>query len=828
MDIRSSSFHFPSTEDTGPQSASAQLSFPRAVRQVAIGIGGYTATFENEEDHHLGRLIVELNARVNSDDATKVDVSGSFGLRDWSGEWDDPYGGLVEYTVFADLVGATPPAPGAPRGDLIIADAEITQAIQHFRSGKHLDAANVFPDNSIRLVAFKPTVVRLYVDYDASSGLARIASISGELLVTASGTTTTIPASRPIAPRRDASIDRGQRDHTLNFLIPESLCRGTIDISARVFDIFDRSQFSADFVRTLTFEAVPSLPVMAVAIDYTGPDVSDPSQVSAPTIFDFPPLFELTEALYPIPQVLITSFVTMTYDGEVKSDINDGCDKLGDLKDAVADLRGDSDDIVYGLYNAGLDTGSVGGCGGNGVGVGRIGSQGTAAHEIGHALGRKHAPCDNVTRCAEPKNTDDDYPQYAGFDSDSIGEYGFDMRPAFGSVKLPSNAHDMMGYSGNDWISPYTYKALLSRIPEIQAGASAAFSAGASESTAMATRRPETRGCWIPIKQPQLFLRMDIGRDRSVRLHPSFQFDARPRPHDGEKTDFTIELLDGNDELLRSSCLYADAAGCGCSCRASGWPLRIRHAIAFDARARTLVLYECDKEIERWRIPEAPKVSVHVGGAETRDEELELRWDTSTVSDDDPVPWYLVQWRDRRGTWRGAGPRTQKSSMKIPKRLFGDQRAAALRVLASSGIATGIATWEGSVRPTEQPPRGRRGPQITISLAGVEARTAGAHEVQGALRATVQSSAGSTAAASGLRWYDARGAEIARGRSFDPAALPAGQHAITAVSPDHDAASARWLVERTRDGRTLVLVGDQKQRLSPRREGATSVKRSEE
>lgn len=817
MDVRSSSFHFPSTEGSGPQSASAQLSFPRAVRRVAVGITGYSATFENEEDHHLGRLIVELNASVNNADATKVDVSGTFGLRDWSGDWDDPYGGLVEYTVLADLVGAVPPTPGNPRGDLIIVDAELTQAIQHFRSGKHLDAANVFPDNSIPLVAFKPTVVRLYVDYDASSGLAPIRSLYGELVVTAGATTTTLLASRPITPRRDASIDRGQRDHTLNFLIPEGLCRGTIDVSARVFDALDRDQFSADFVRTLTFESVPSLPVMAVAIDYTGPDVSDPTQVSAPTIFDFPPLFAFTEAAYPIPQVLITSFVTMVYDGEVKSDINDGCDKLGDLKDAVADLRGDSDDIVYGLFNAGLDTGSVGGCGGDGVGVGRIGAQGTAAHEIGHALGRKHAPCDNVTRCAEPQDTDDDYPRYLGFDSDSIGEYGFDVRPASGSVKRPANAHDMMGYSGNDWISPYTYKALLSRVPEFRQGASAAFSASAIEPGAAASRRPDPRGCWIPIKQPQLFLRLDIRRDRSVRWHPSFQFDARPRPHGSGKTDFTVELLDDTGEPVRRACLYANDAGCGCACRTSGWPLKIRHAIAFDSRARTLVLYECDKEIDRRTIPQAPKVSIHTSGAESRDDEIELHWDASTGSGEKPQLWYLVQWRDRLGTWRGAAPRTQKDSMKIPKRLFDGQRVAALRVLASSGIATGSAVWEGEVLPPEQPPRGRRTPKTTVALAGVETRKAGAHEVQGALRASVLSSAGSTAPASDLRWYDSHGAEIGRGRSFDPAQLPAGQHAITAVSPRHDGASATWLIERTREGRTLVLVGDQKQRLSPRR-----------
>jgi hypothetical protein len=521
VDVRFSSFNYPSIEDDGPQTASAQLSFPRNVRQVAVGVTGYSATFQNRDDHHLGRLIVELNANVNDTDPTKVDVSGTFGLRDWSGNWDDPYSGIVEYAVFGDLDPATPPLPGAPRGDLIVVDAEITQAIQHFRSYLHLDSANVFPDNAVRLIAAKPTAVRLYVDYDATSGLSAITRLSGELRVTVAGATTTLAPLRTIAPRRDASIDRGQRDHTLNFVIPENLCDGTIDISARVFSSADSTQFSADFARTLTFEAMPDLPIMAVGIEYTGDDVSDPAALAAPTMADFTSLFGFTEAVYPIPAVAITSFVTMTYDEDVKSDINEGCDKLDDLKDAVGDLRGDSDDIVYGLFNSGLDTGSVGGCGGGGVAVGRIGRMDTAAHEIGHALGRQHAPCDNVTRCAEPKNTDDDYPTYVGLDSDSIGEYGFDTRPASGAVKNPGVAHDMMGYSGGRWISPYTYKALMSRIPD-------SFGAGAAADAAFAAgRQPQPQGCWIPIKQPQLFLRLDINRDKAVVFGTAFHYDAR-------------------------------------------------------------------------------------------------------------------------------------------------------------------------------------------------------------------------------------------------------------------------------------------------------------
>jgi hypothetical protein len=104
---------------------------------------------------------------------------------------------------------------------------------------------------------------------------------------------------------------------------------------------FDSTQFSSNLVRTLNFETFPNLPILAVRIEYTGDDVSDPAALAAPTMADFTALFDFTDAIYPISSVTITNFLTMTYDEDVKSDINDGCDKLGDLKDAVADMRGD-------------------------------------------------------------------------------------------------------------------------------------------------------------------------------------------------------------------------------------------------------------------------------------------------------------------------------------------------------------------------------------------------------------------------------------------------------------------------------------------------------
>lgn len=808
MEIRTSSFNFPRSEGDGNQSASQVVTFPREVVEVAVGIIGYSATYEGD-DHHVGRLTVEVRASIDGSDATKVNVAGTFGLRDWSGEFDDPFSGNIQWALLADLAPVPTPAPGDARGDLIIVEAEITQAIQHFRSAKHLPAAEVFPDNSIRFVADKPTVVRLYVDYDAGSGLPLINMLSGELVVTSGGGTLTLAPLQAITPRRDVSIDRGNRGHTLNFLIPEGSCRGVVGLRARVFNAFASYQFSRDFEREIAFEEISELPVMAIGIEYTGPDVVDgapPEDLAAPVQADFVDVFQFTEKTYPIPAVAITSYNTMTYDDEMISDISEGCDKFGDLKDAVADMRGDSDDIVYGLINRGVNTGSVGGCGGGGVGVGKIGNQDTAAHEVGHALGRKHAPCDNVTRCANPANQDEDYPEYSGFDSDSIGEYGFDSSGMFGTVKNPGNAHDFMGYSGNKWISPYTYKGLMSRIPS-EFGAAGAGEAGFAARTLVSSPRASSHGEWIPIKTPHLFVRIDIERDRSVRFQEAFHFDSRPRPHAPNPTDFSAELLDREGKKLRSACLYGEISCCGCGPDENGWPVHIRQAIPYHPQSRTLLIYEGEEEIFRKEILAPPKVEVKCAEAENSEKPtIHVSWAASAPKGCKPEDmWYLVQWQDGRGTWRGCAPRTQKTELEVPKSLFGRQKQVAIRVLATSGIATGV----GECTCDLQYPGPGRGKPPEVRLEGVPVKGNESLPLPPVIRAVAQSAEGQTHAQPDIRWYDEQGAEIGRGRSFDLRNLRVGQTLLGAMVFDRGRGSAyaQWLIRRDEGDQFTLLRG---------------------
>lgn len=90
-----------------------------------------------------------------------------------------------------------------------------------------------------------------------------------------------------------------------------------------------------------------------------------------------------------------------------------------------------------------------------GVGLGYAGprSAATFAHELGHALGRGHAPC------GQPPGPDPTFPP--GRDG-AIGLWGFDP---FGVKFLePSRHRDFMSYCGPEWVSDHTFAALTERL----------------------------------------------------------------------------------------------------------------------------------------------------------------------------------------------------------------------------------------------------------------------------------------------------------------------------------------------------------------------------
>jgi len=474
------------------------------------GLAGYVAEFSNNDDHHVGRLEIRLETTVLSNTVT---VTGLLGVRDWSGDWDDEYDGTIDMTVVAELEPATqPPA----RGDLTITGLEFNQAVQYFRAHRFLDPVNVRPDNSIFLIARKSTGVRVYVDWDSTAGLPAISNLTGQMVVNTGSTTVTLQPINPgqaIVPKRDANINQALPNDTLNFMIPAALSAGTITITCEVFDQAAPASRSGAFARTLVFVPVDPLNIFLVGVALQNPATPAPTQAQISSALS------LLVKTYPRGDIIQTGFTTTTDSGVFTGPApSSGCGSgWENLVDSLLDLRGGSNDVYFGGLPAGVAcAASVGGCSptGHGVGAAFLDVPPAIPHEIGHALNRRHATCGGCSPA--PQNPDPDFPQYDGFNSDSIGVFGFD--PTTNNVLNPASTLDFMSASisvgcsaanqvtsvSPRWISPYTYQGLL--------GASVGGPNGALTYTSRSVMT--------------LFLGLTVNRDRTVIRRHSFHYEV--------------------------------------------------------------------------------------------------------------------------------------------------------------------------------------------------------------------------------------------------------------------------------------------------------------
>jgi hypothetical protein len=89
----------------------------------------------------------------------------------------------------------------------------------------------------------------------------------------------------------------------------------------------------------------------------------------------------------------------------------------------------------------------------SGTGFPGIDSAWTMLHEVGHQHGRSHAPCG-------VSGADRQFPQRDG----TIGLWGYDRSTP---TMLNITSHDFMSYCEDEWVSQYTWAALLTRIQAV-------------------------------------------------------------------------------------------------------------------------------------------------------------------------------------------------------------------------------------------------------------------------------------------------------------------------------------------------------------------------
>lgn len=114
----------------------------------------------------------------------------------------------------------------------------------------------------------------------------------------------------------------------------------------------------------------------------------------------------------------------------------------------------------------------------------------TMAHELGHAHGRQHAPC-QISSGYDPA-----YPYSGGL----IGSWGYDISAK--TLFSPSTYGDIMGYCQKDWVSDYTYRAFFTRMRAVTGGAAVYYPAGAPTRFRMVSVAADGALSWGDVIEP--------------------------------------------------------------------------------------------------------------------------------------------------------------------------------------------------------------------------------------------------------------------------------------------------------------------------------------
>ena len=101
MQIKQSEISFGRFSGSGPRQSTADVAMDSPVSTATAILTGFNAQFSPDDgDHHLGNLDVRLDAAMLN--STNVRVTATFGLRDWSGDWDDRYEGQIFFAVVGE------------------------------------------------------------------------------------------------------------------------------------------------------------------------------------------------------------------------------------------------------------------------------------------------------------------------------------------------------------------------------------------------------------------------------------------------------------------------------------------------------------------------------------------------------------------------------------------------------------------------------------------------------------------------------------------------------------------------------------------------------
>ncbi len=363
-----------------------------------------------------------------------------------------------------------------PQVAVRVRGAEVVQCVQDM-------------SNSVPLIAGKTTIVRVYLD---PVSVSKTSQFTGELAWTRGGGDTFLPAINSIRlnPQSPVSLteQREDLDKSLNFRLPAAaIAAGTL--SLRISRIFQPGGEDIPVVPVsiapVTLSAAPPLRIRVIGLRY-----KDGAATITPAALHFSFLRSFLQRAYPVASVEWSHIVV---DADFGAPFNDATVDRANAQIAALRSREVSSGVdprthYYGLVddNGGRnfmrgkafaipgtpqpDTVASGPAGTpNGFAGDRDASYADwyGAHELGHTFGRFHPGFPPGQQDA----SDPHFPYEDGClsspDNKYVGVDTGDNDLSLMASALPGlKYHDVMTYADNQWVSAYTYQAILARLAE--------------------------------------------------------------------------------------------------------------------------------------------------------------------------------------------------------------------------------------------------------------------------------------------------------------------------------------------------------------------------
>lgn len=395
---------------------------------------------------------------------------------------------------------------------------ELTQAVQN-------------EAQTVPMVEARPTALRVQVRASTP-----VSNITVQLRATRNG------AALAGSPLRvggvTAPVTPAAGSAQATFLLPAAWLAGSVTFTIDVLPAGSPGS-SAQRSVTVAFQPVAPLQVVVVPIRYQHAPTGQSYAPSAANLI-FP---GEVQAMFPISHPNITVRAAVTFAGDLAADDGsaDG-NEWGRFYDTVAALK-NADGAPHSTVYVGVLPKSamedhrfyIAGLGGSTrVAVG-LDLPMILAHELGHTLSRRHAPCGG------PATTDPAYP----YPNAVIGSYGFDV--ARSRYFDPAQTTDLMSYC-EEWVSDYTYVGMLGDQVSVAGAAQASDATSAQTAVAQTEVAQAAAEQAAAVTNGSLLVRAELSPGTAPQILPVYAL-AQPAMATGS-SGVTVALFGADGALL--------------------------------------------------------------------------------------------------------------------------------------------------------------------------------------------------------------------------------------------------------------------------------------